>query len=322
MNYYYASPYPQADIERAEFSALRKHGKSVGICLICYCLLQQLFLAVMMLFGLVDDYNSNPAFQYAVSIVLFGVAAMGGPFFVMSRKKGALSYFKVLPFNFPEDKKRTLLLVLSGFALCIAANYAATYVELVLSDLGVEFKELQATESSTVLDVLLNILCSAVYAPLVEEFVFRGVIMQPLRRYGDHFAVFASALIFGLAHGSITGFVFAFICGIAMGYATLITGSLWAGILMHFCNNFFAVAVSELYTAFPDMGDLPYLAAVYVIFFVGIASAILLAVSKSFKLSKPNTVLSKGKRLKAFFMSLPMLTALLVLILFICASVN
>ncbi len=320
MDYYYAFPYPQADIERAEYKALRSHGKAVGICLILYVLLQQLFLAVLVLLGLDVDYTFNAAFQYATSILVFGVAALGGPFFVMSRKKGRLSYWKVLPFNFPQDKKKTLLLVLSGFALCIAANYAAMYLEIILSDVGFEMPETGTAESSTALDVLLNFACSALYAPLVEEFVFRGVIMQPLRRYGDHFAVFASALLFGLAHGSVSGFAFAFICGIAMGYATLLTGSLWTGMFIHFCNNFFAVAMSELYTAFPDMGDLPYLAAVYVVFFMGIASAILLALSKSFKFSKPNTVLSKGKRFKAFFISLPMVAALLILSWFIVQS--
>lgn len=322
MDYYYSYPYSRADIERAEFKALRKHSKAVGICIVVYILLQQLFLSVLMLLNLTQAYSENPAFQYAVSVLVFGIAAMGVPFFVYSCKKGSLSYRKVLPFDFPQDKKRTLLFVLSGFALCLGANYAAVYVEAVLSQAGVELVQPQGNESSSVLDVFLNFICAAVYAPLVEEFVFRGVIMQPLRRYGDHFAVLASAFIFGLAHASITGFVFAFICGIAMGYATLLTGSLWTGIIIHFCNNFFAVLTSELYTAFPDMGDLPYLAAVYIIFFVGIASVILLALSKSFRFSKPNTVLTKGQRFRAFFLSLPMLAAIAGLAFFILSSVG
>lgn len=320
MDYYYTSPYPQADIERAEYNAIKKHGKAVGICLIAYVLLQQLFLAALVHFGFADDYQNNPAFQYAMSVIVFGVVAMASPFFFYSRKKGALSYYKALPFSFPEDKKRTLLLVLSGFALCIAANYAAMYIEIILSGAGIELPEQQTVESANVLDVLMNFICSAVYAPLVEEFVFRGVIMQPLRRFGGHFAVFASALIFGLAHGSVSGFIFAFICGIAMGYATLITGSLWTGIIIHFCNNFFAILVSEIYTAFPDMGDLPYLAAVYVIFFLGVASVILLALSKSFKISGSTVALSKGKRFKAFFLSLPMVVALMILLGFIALN--
>lgn len=322
MDYYYSYPYSRADIERAEYKALRRHGKAVGACIIAYLLLQQLFLSVLVLFNLTEAYTENPAFQYAVSVLVFGIAAMGVPFFVYSCKKGSLSYRKVLPFDFPQDKKRTLLFVLSGFALCLGANYAAIYVEAVLSQAGIELAQPQGSESSSVLDVVLNFICAAVYAPLVEEFVFRGVIMQPLRRYGDHFAVFASAFIFGLAHASVTGFVFAFVCGIAMGYATLLTGSLWTGIIIHFCNNFFAVLTSELYTAFPDMSDLPYLAAVYIIFFVGIASVILLALSKSFCFSKPATVLTKGQRFKAFFLSLPMLAAIAGLAYFILSSVG
>lgn len=317
MDYYYGSAFSRADIERAEYKALRSHGMLVGACMLAYLLLQQFFLVVLMFFGCYEAYCTNPAFQYAASILIFGVASLGAPFFLLSRKKGTPSYWRVLPFNPPQDKKRTLLLVLAGFAVCLAANYAAMYLEIIMANFGFTVSEAADPESSTALDVVMNVLCSAVYAPLVEEFVFRGVIMQPLRRYGEHFAVFASAFIFGLAHGSVTGFVFAFICGLAMGYAAVLTGSLWTGVLIHVCNNLFAVATAEFYTAFPNMGDLPYLAAVYIIFFLGIASFILLALSKSFKFNRPNTVLSKGRRIKAFFISLPMLAAILVFSFFI-----
>ena len=67
----------------------------------------------------------------------------------------------------------------------------------------------------------------AVVPPLTEELAIRGVIMQPLRRYGDRFAVVASAVLFAVLHGNLIQAPFAFIAGLGIGYAVCITGSLW-----------------------------------------------------------------------------------------------
>ena len=46
----------------------------------------------------------------------------------------------------------------------------------------------------------MNALATAVVPLFVEEFLFRGVILSQFRKYGDVFAVIASALLFGLLH--------------------------------------------------------------------------------------------------------------------------
>ena len=44
--------------------------------------------------------------------------------------------------------------------------------------------------------LLLFFLRTALVPAFVEELCFRGVILQPLRRFGDWFAIFTSALLF------------------------------------------------------------------------------------------------------------------------------
>lgn len=81
-------------------------------------------------------------------------------------------------------------------------------------------------------------------APLVEEFVFRGVILGSLRRFGDGFAIVVSALLFGLIHRNMVQLPNAFLMGLVLAYAVVRTGSLWTGILMHLCNNLLAMGMS------------------------------------------------------------------------------
>lgn len=302
------------DIYRQEASYLRRHGLLVGACLLGNFLLQNVFVLALRLFGLLEAFYGNAAFQYAASAVFVTVGCLGIPFSLMSCRKGSPSYRRALPFNFPEDKSNAFYLVCAGFAFCLASNYLAVYFNALLGGIGIGTVENEVVESVSGGDTFLNFLCAAVVAPLIEEFVFRGVIMQPLRRFGNVFAVVASALLFGLSHGGPSNVVFAFLCGVALGFVVIASKSLWVGIAVHFLNNFYAVASYELYNAFPSLGALPQLIMGAVIFALGAGAVAALLIRRELKLPRVNTTLSRGKRIRAFFVNVPMLLALAYLV--------
>lgn len=75
-------------------------------------------------------------------------------------------------------------------------------------------------------------------APMLEELLFRGVILAALlRRYSPTKAIIWSAVIFGIAHLNPWQFIAAFIIGCAIGWLFWKTGSIWIGIIMHCANN-------------------------------------------------------------------------------------
>ena len=59
-------------------------------------------------------------------------------------------------------------------------------------------------------------------------------MMEP---YGKKFAVFATALLFGLFHANIVQSPFAFAVGLVLGYVTVEYGMIWS-VVLHFINNF------------------------------------------------------------------------------------
>lgn len=82
------------------------------------------------------------------------------------------------------------------------------------------------------------ILKVAVMAPIVEELIFRGIIMHGLmRNYSKFTAVFISALLFALFHLNPWQLPATFVLGIVLGLLMLRTRNIYLCILGHAINN-------------------------------------------------------------------------------------
>lgn len=109
-------------------------------------------------------------------------------------------------------------------------------------------------ESSLASESVLMIFTTLIFAPIVEEGVFRGAIFRPLRsKYNFYFSAFLSSLMFGFIHISqslMQGnyqdlwflITYTFI-GMFTCHAYEKTGSIYASMLFHFINNLLAVLV-------------------------------------------------------------------------------
>lgn len=77
-----------------------------------------------------------------------------------------------------------------------------------------------------------------VMAPLFEEVIFRGVLLESTRaRYGVVAAWLLSSAIFGIVHVHPTVVVNAFVMGLVLAFIYLRTDSLWSAIILHAVNN-------------------------------------------------------------------------------------
>lgn len=73
-------------------------------------------------------------------------------------------------------------------------------------------------------------------APIVEEIVFRGVLMRGLEPHGRRFAIVGSAILFGFFHGNLVQSPYAFAVGLILGYTAMEYSIGWAMVL-HMINN-------------------------------------------------------------------------------------
>jgi len=82
------------------------------------------------------------------------------------------------------------------------------------------------------------ILKVAIIAPVVEELIFRGVIMHGLmRNYSKFTAVFVSALMFAIFHLNPWQFPATFVLGLLLGILMVRTRNIYLCILGHAFNN-------------------------------------------------------------------------------------
>ena len=91
-----------------------------------------------------------------------------------------------------------------------------------------------------------SFLLAAIFAPIFEEWLCRGMVLRGLlSKMKPGWAIVVSALFFALIHMNPWQALNAFIIGVIMGYVYYKTGSLWLTMLIHFVNNGTSVVLSQ-----------------------------------------------------------------------------
>lgn len=98
----------------------------------------------------------------------------------------------------------------------------------------------------------LNILYIAILPPVIEEFIFRGALFQGFRNCGLFKTAFFTALMFGLAHGNLNQFMYAFAVGMFLAYLVEASGSVFASMLAHTLINGTTVVLVFLERHLPE----------------------------------------------------------------------
>lgn len=164
------------------------------------------------------------------------------PFFIVLSGCGH-KFHEIVSLSKP-DKRFLLPVTLISIAFCSFANIAGSVILALLAGFGIQVPNPMPQEPTGVFGMTVTFLGAAVVAPIVEEFAMRGIVMGSLRKFGDGVAIFVSAVLFGLMHGNLMQIPFAFIVGLALGFAVIKTGSLWSGILIHAINNALATVLN------------------------------------------------------------------------------
>jgi membrane protease YdiL (CAAX protease family) len=159
---------------------------------------------------------------------------------------------------------------------------------------------------------LLLYFASLAFLPAVlEEILFRGLLMQSLRRFGNYFALIASSVLFAAAHQNLIKFPAMLFGGLVLGYVALNTNSLMPSVVMHFFSNA-GVLISGLLA---ERQSSPYF-----MFIILIVYAILGIIGLIIYMSGNNRIIrfkteNSGDSSLVFFTTIPIM---LYLILIVC----
>ncbi len=125
----------------------------------------------------------------------------------------------------------------------------------VLGDFATDperLEELERQVSWTDDSAIVRLLAVAIVPAVCEELLLRGVVARSLRpALGVFGAVFLSALLFAALHLPAVRMLPAGLFGLALGYAAVVSDSVYPAMLMHFLNN---LVVVVLIPAIPELG--------------------------------------------------------------------
>lgn len=277
-----------------EKTEVKKVSNKIGIGLIIFFAINSLIsfiLAPLLLNKEATEFIRDPAITLELNIILsflgFGIAAL----YILKVQK--VNVTSLISYGLPK-KQGFFECVLVAVGFCYVANIVTSMLESSFQNI-MPFAEPKIDLPSGALGFAISVLSVAVAPALIEEFLFRSVIMGSLLKFGKAFAIFTSALLFGLVHGNLIQIPFAFLVGLVIGAMVVETNSIWTGVLIHFINNFISICLDYSKNIIDEkLLNFLFLFLIAFLIIVGIFAFYILSVKNKnlFKYEKPNHISS------------------------------
>ncbi len=312
-----------------EKRGIRNTAMFVGIALIITWIISQIwsyfYFAVLRQFGFNNTEAAalfyDPTVSYLVNIII-SVISFTLPFLIIPA--GSNKKLRETVSFAPPVKGSFWPTLFIGVGICGFSNIASNILLSLLGRLGMTVPEAGSSPeiSGGLFGMGVAFIATVIIAPLVEEFAFRGAVLGGMRKYGDGPAIIISAVMFGLVHGNLRQIPFAFLSGIALGFITVKSGSLWMSIIAHAVNNGIAFASSLLANRLSAETLIVFNVFLLVLLTLCLFAAVALPACRSaefFKISKAETETPETGSAIIFFTS-PFIIGYIVLVIIRVAS--
>jgi membrane protease YdiL (CAAX protease family) len=139
-----------------------------------------------------------------------------------------------------------LMLLLVGEAFMYVGNVVGTSLNGIFGAFmggEIENSTSELIESSPIWVILI---VAVILGPIVEELIFRKLMMDKFGIYGDRMAIVVSAIAFGIFHGNFYQLFYATLLGLVLGYIYAKTSNILYPILLHMIINLWGSLVPML----------------------------------------------------------------------------
>lgn len=137
-----------------------------------------------------------------------------------------------------------ILLFLIGQSLMYVGNLIGTMLNRTIGSMTGTMPENSIETIVSGTPMWLIFILMVIVAPIVEELIFRKLMIDRLSIYGDRAAILFSAVAFGLMHGNLYQFFYAALLGALLGYVYTSTRDVRYTVLMHMIINFMGSVVA------------------------------------------------------------------------------
>ena len=158
-----------------------------------------------------------------------------------------------------------VLLLIMGFGFMHGGGILGNIIMAILSEvLDYDY----ANALNTIVEqspLWATFLGTCICAPLGEELLFRKLLIDRTRRYGDLPSILLSGFLFGLFHGNLFQFFYAAMVGMVMAYIYTRTGRYLLCVAMHAVINLMgSIVIPRIASLVPQDGKIENLLQVVV----------------------------------------------------------
>lgn len=164
----------------------------------------------------------------------------------------------VPPYEFKKHKMKAgqwILAFMMVYGIGIAINIICNIVYFVIRLFRSSFLESNAImELMTDMNPFFMVLIIGIVAPVVEEIVFRKMLVDRLIPYGEAISILVPGIIFGIFHGNLQQCFFAAAIGIFFSFIYVKTGKIKYTVFMHIGINMFSCIYTILLSVILSTG--------------------------------------------------------------------
>lgn len=217
-----------------------------GALVLLFVILANLAAQSLFSFVFVAIDNVNPALDILQNVYV----QLGGMVLIQAFYVGVtIIYFKfvrkarpLISYSITNKIKpiSLLIMVAIGVVSLFCFYLPAAWFDTLLGFIG--FKGSAGVSLTTAPQIIFGIIVMCVFAPLFEEYIFRGFLLSGLReKFGTIAAVLLSALAFCLMHMNPQQTVYQFILGAVCAYVTVNSGNIALAVGIHSVSNLIAL---------------------------------------------------------------------------------
>ena len=289
----------------------KKFFSKIGFNYLIYAICTIAFpLIILSIIGIDSDLGNNINVKLIVSAVCNYILPFPILFYLMKKLDSDRLETKSL------NIQTFLLYFCISFTLMIIGNIiglalTALIGNLIQSDVA---NPIQTLINSS--DIMLNLIIISIIGPIFEELFFRKLLIDRTIKYGARISIILSATLFGLMHGNLNQFFYAFLLGGFFAYVYIKTGKIIYTILLHISLNLigsvFSLFVIESANAIVQ-GSFTYFDIGFIVIYVLILLLVMLfglyglTQYKKGKLTKIRTKIELGNPMKTAFLNPGML---------------
>lgn len=192
--------------------------------------------------GLINLLLNDPSFNFILSYVSMYCIAL--PVLVLIVRK--MEVYK------PQKRKMSFIEFIVVYCIATAVMFLGNIIGQLLNSVisSLIKKEITNGVEDMIFEtpMWLIVLVVVFIGPIVEELIFRKLMIDRLSKYGDVLAITFSSVAFGLFHGNFYQFFYATAVGFVLGYVYTKTRSMKLSALLHMIINFFGSVVALFIT--------------------------------------------------------------------------